>query len=64
MNWETFLKSFLGPLMPKTVEKDDTGLGLSIIKQIIDRYGGKISVQSQEGQGTKFTVILPNNNIL
>ncbi|MFX0199837.1 MAG: ATP-binding protein [Candidatus Hodarchaeota archaeon] len=48
----------------KKREKDGTGLGLSIVKQIIDRHRGKISVQSQEGRGTKFTVILPKNNVL
>jgi len=45
----------------KQREKDGTGLGLSIVKQIVERHGGKISVQSQQGQGTTFTVTLPRN---
>lgn len=36
-----------------------TGLGLAICKRIIDRIGGEISVKSQSGQGTCFTVRLP-----
>ncbi len=45
----------------RKLEKDGTGLGLSIVKQIIDRHGGKISVQSQQDQGTTFTVTLPKD---
>jgi signal transduction histidine kinase len=43
-------------------EKDGTGLGLSIVKQIVERHGGGICVQSQQGQGSTFTVTLPTNN--
>ena len=36
-----------------------TGLGLSISYKIIVEHGGKISVESEPGLGTKFTVWLP-----
>ena len=35
------------------------GLGLSIVKKIIDLHGGKISLISEIGKGTEFTVWLP-----
>jgi two-component system sensor histidine kinase/response regulator len=36
-----------------------TGLGLAIVRQIIESAGGKIWVESQEGQGARFTFTLP-----
>ena len=37
-----------------------TGLGLAICQAVVDAHGGELTVESEPGQGTKFTVILPS----
>jgi signal transduction histidine kinase len=46
--------------VPKDI-KTGSGLGLSIVKQIVENHNGKISVSSELGVWTKFTIILPKN---
>lgn len=36
-----------------------TGLGMSIVSQLVSRMNGSIQVESQEGKGSRFTVVIP-----
>ena len=44
-----------------TTKNSGMGLGLTMVRKMIEEYKGEISVKSEEGRGTKFTIILPTN---
>lgn len=42
-----------------THDEKSNGLGLSICKQIVEAHGGNLTMESEEGKGATFTVLLP-----
>jgi two-component system NtrC family sensor kinase len=42
-----------------TTKKTGTGFGLATVRKIVDRHGGSIEVDTEEGRGTTFVVRVP-----
>jgi len=40
-------------------DRGGTGLGLAVVRGIVQAHGGRVTVESQEGKGSRFTVLVP-----
>lgn len=56
---ERLFQRFYRAKQPGTEHISGTGLGLSMVKTVIEKHGGRISFESKEGAGTTFTFWLP-----
>jgi DNA-binding response OmpR family regulator/signal transduction histidine kinase/ligand-binding sensor domain-containing protein len=45
----------------QSLNQEGTGIGLSIVKELVEMHHGKVLVESDLGAGTTFSVILPSN---
>ena len=56
---ETVQKKIFEPFFTTKPIGKGTGLGLSLVYEIVQKYEGSISLESYEGRGTTFHIILP-----
>ncbi|NIM79873.1 MAG: GHKL domain-containing protein [Candidatus Aminicenantes bacterium] len=53
------LEKIFDPLFTTKEQGKGTGLGLFVVKQVVDEYKGKIEVRSEPGKGTSFVICFP-----
>jgi CheY-like chemotaxis protein/anti-sigma regulatory factor (Ser/Thr protein kinase) len=56
---ERLFEPFVQVDNPLSRQSEGTGLGLSLVHQLVELHGGSISVESEVGKGSRFTVSLP-----
>ncbi len=40
-------------------KKDGHGIGMAVVREVVDEYGGKLKIKSEVGMGTTFAIMLP-----
>lgn len=53
------LRKVFNPFFTTKMQGEGTGLGLNITQRLVEKYNGKIEIQSREGEGTEVSVFFP-----
>ncbi len=54
-----FERFYRGSIPPRPGRESGSGLGLAIVQSIVQAHGGQAVAESQPGQGSRFTLLLP-----
>jgi signal transduction histidine kinase len=55
------LPSIFDPYRQAHQDRGGTGLGLAIVRGVANAHGGRVTAESREGKGSRFTVVLPRS---
>lgn len=58
-NLSTIFDRFRQADQPETQQQSGTGIGLALVKELVQLHGGEVSVSSRYGEGSSFRVTLP-----
>ncbi|MFA5100948.1 MAG: HAMP domain-containing sensor histidine kinase, partial [Candidatus Omnitrophota bacterium] len=56
---DSVIEHIFEPFYTTKAQDKGTGLGLSICREIVNRYDGRITVDSAPGKGSVFTITIP-----
>lgn len=59
ISWEDIGKIFDRFYQADRINPQGSGIGLAVSKAFVELHGGEISVESEEGKGTTFTIVIP-----
>ena len=45
-----------------TTRREGTGIGLAVVRQVVQLHGGRVALDSSPGQGTRVTMTLPERS--
>ncbi len=58
---ERIFEEFYRGANAREIERDSTGLGLSIVRQVVERHGGRVWAQNNESGGSTFSFRIPKS---